>query len=89
MSRKREVKVKSLSHLTPCDPWTVALQAPLSMGFSRQEKNTRVGCHPHLQGIILTQRLNLGLPHGRQILYLNILSPEHSLEGLMLKLKLQ
>ena len=81
--------MKSLSQLTPCDPWTVALQAPLSMRFSRQEKNTRVGCHPHLQGIILTQRLNLGLPHGRQILYLNILSPEHSLEGLMLKLKLQ
>ena len=23
--------------LTLCDPWTVALQAPLSMGFSRQE----------------------------------------------------
>ena len=22
---------------TLCDPWTVALQAPLSMGFSRQE----------------------------------------------------
>ena len=25
------------SHLTLCDPWTVARQAPLSMGFSRQE----------------------------------------------------
>ena len=23
--------------LTLCDPWTVACQAPLSMGFSRQE----------------------------------------------------
>ena len=23
--------------LTLCDPWTVAQQAPLSMGFSRQE----------------------------------------------------
>ena len=23
--------------LTLCDPWTVAYQAPLSMGFSRQE----------------------------------------------------
>ena len=25
------------SGLTLCDPWTVARQAPLSMGFSRQE----------------------------------------------------
>ena len=24
------------SCLTPCNPWTVACQAPLSMGFSRQ-----------------------------------------------------
>ena len=31
-----EVKVAQ-SCLTPCDPWTVAHQAPLSMGFSRQE----------------------------------------------------
>ena len=67
--RTREVKVKSLSHWTSCDPWTVALQAPLFMEFSRQEKNTRVGCHPLLQRIFLTQRLNLGLPHSRQILY--------------------
>ena len=34
----KEKKVKSLSHvqLFPA-PWTVAYQAPLSMGFSRQE----------------------------------------------------
>ena len=31
-----------------CDPWTVAHQAPLSMGFSR--KNTGVGCYFLLQG---------------------------------------
>ena len=34
------LKVKVLvtqSCLTLCDPWTVASQAPLSMGFSRQE----------------------------------------------------
>ena len=37
--------------------WTVALQAPLS-DFSG--KNTGVGCHAHLQGIVLTQGLN---PH--------------------------
>ena len=28
---------ESLSHVRPCDPWTVAHQAPLSMGFARQE----------------------------------------------------
>ena len=31
-----KVKVTQ-SHPTLCDPWTVALQAPLSMDFSRQE----------------------------------------------------
>ena len=38
--------------------WTVAHQAPLSMGFSRQEYWS--GCHALLQGIFLTPRLN---PH--------------------------
>ena len=37
-------------------PWTVALQAPLSMNFPG--KNTGVGCHFLLQGIFLTQGLN-------------------------------
>ena len=32
-------------------------------------KNTGVGSHSLLQGIFLTQKLNLGLPHCRQILY--------------------
>ena len=32
-------------------------------------KNTEVGCHSLLQGIFLTQRLNLGLLYCRQILY--------------------
>ena len=36
--------------------WTVVCQAPLSMGFSRQ--NARVGFLALLQGIFLTQRLN-------------------------------
>ena len=40
--------------------WTVARQAPLSMGFPRQ--NTGVGCHFHLQGIFLTQGLSGHLP---------------------------
>ena len=30
-------KVPSQSCLTLCDPWTVAYQAPLTMGFPRQE----------------------------------------------------
>ena len=32
-------------------------------------KNTGVGCHSLLQGIVLTQGSNLGLLHCRQILY--------------------
>ena len=35
---KWKVKVKSLSHVRlPATPWTAALQAPASMGLSRQE----------------------------------------------------
>ena len=35
---KKKVKVKSLSHVRLfATPWTVAYQAPPSMGFSRQE----------------------------------------------------
>ena len=35
---KWKVKVKSLSHVRPfATPWTATYQAPLSMGFSRQE----------------------------------------------------
>ena len=35
---KWKVKVKSFSHVWPlATPWTTAYQAPLSMGFSRQE----------------------------------------------------
>ena len=51
-------------------PWTVALYAPLSMGFS--SKNSRVGCHFLLWGIFLTQGSNsslLQLLQCRQILY--------------------
>ena len=52
--------------------WTLAHQAPLSMGFSRQESWS---CHSLLQGIFLTQRLNphfLGLLHWQaaDIIYL-------------------
>ena len=41
--------------------WTVAFQAPLPMGFSRQEYWS--GLHALPQGIFLTQRSNPGLLH--------------------------
>ena len=47
-------------------PWTIARQAPLSMGFSRQEHWS--GCHFLLQGVFLTQGSNPGLLHCRQTL---------------------
>ena len=50
-------------------PWTVACQAPPSMGFSRQEYRNGVGCHFLLQGLFPTQGLSPGLPHCRWILY--------------------
>ena len=47
------MRAKSLqSSLTLQPPWTVAHQAPLSIGFSRQD--TKVDCHALLQGIFLT-----------------------------------
>ena len=48
-------------------PWTVVCQALLSWDFPG--KDTGVGSHYLLQGIFLTQGLNLGLLHCRQILY--------------------
>ena len=47
------------------NPWIVACQSPLSMGFPRQ--GTGVGYHSFLQGIFLTQESNLHLLHFRQI----------------------
>ena len=47
--------------------WTVARQAPLSMGFPRQEYWSGLPCL--LQGIFQTQGSNLGLLHCRQIIY--------------------
>ena len=64
-----KAKVKSLSCVLLCvTPWMAAHQAPLSMGFSRQEY--WVGCYFLLQGIFPTHGSNLGLPHCRQILNL-------------------
>ena len=62
------VNVKSLSRVQLfATPWTVAHQAPLSMGFSRQEYWS--GLPFLLQGIFPTQGSNPGLPHRRQTLY--------------------
>ena len=82
---KWKVKVKLLSRVRLlATSWTAAYQAPLSMGFSRQEywsghglyssrnsprQNTAVGSLSLLQGIVPTQGSNPGLPHCRQILY--------------------
>ena len=52
------------THVTP---WTVACQAPLSMGLSRQGYWS--GLPFFFQGIFPTQELNSGLLHCRQILY--------------------
>ena len=47
---------------TLCDPMDCSLPgSSLSMGLSQQESG--VGCHFLLQGIFLTQRLNLRLLH--------------------------
>ena len=59
--------VKSISRIRLfATPWTVAYQAPPSMGFSRQEYWS--GCHFLLQGIFPTQGSNPGLQHSRQML---------------------
>ena len=59
---------QSLSHVRLfATLWTVACQAPLSMGFSRQEYWSGLPCP--LQGIFPIQGWNPGLPHCRQILY--------------------
>ena len=58
-------------------PWTVARQAPLSK--NSPGKNTGVGSHSLLQGLFLTQGLNLGLLHCGQILY--HLSHQYAYQG--------
>ena len=55
------------SCLTLRPPWTVAYQAPPSMGFSRQRYWS--GLPFPSPEIFPTQGSNLGLPHSRQMLY--------------------
>ena len=63
-----EVKVtQSCPTLGPCglcSPPGSSVHGILQVGI-----NTGLGCHSFLQGIFLTQRLNSGLLHCRQILY--------------------
>ena len=56
------------SCLTLCNPMDCSLPGSSINGDS-PSKNTGVGCHFLLQGIFLTQELNPGLPHCRQILH--------------------
>ena len=54
--------------LTLCNPMDYSLPGS-SVHCDSPGKNTRVGCHALLQGIVPTQGSNPGLPHCRQILY--------------------
>ena len=63
--------LKVLAQLCPIlfDPMDWSLPARLLCSWDFPSKNTGVGCHSLLQGIFLTQGLNLGLLHCRWILY--------------------
>ena len=68
LEKRRVSEVKSLSRVRLfVNPWTVAYQAPPSMGFSRQEYWSGLPGFL-LQGIFPTQGSNLGVPHSRQTL---------------------
>ena len=56
------------SCLTLCNPMDFSLPGSSVCGDCLS-KNTRVGCHALLQGILPTQGSNPGLPHCRWILY--------------------
>ena len=81
--------------LQPRGLWPTRLLHP----WDSPGKRAGVACHFLLQGIFPTQGLNPGLLHCRQMLYplshqgsqvfLKEVSPEYSLERLMLKLNLQ
>ena len=58
----------SQSCLILCDPMDCSPPGS-SVHVDIPGKNTGAGCHAHLQGIFLTQRINPGLPQGRRILY--------------------
>ena len=59
---------KLLSPVWLCDPMDYSL--PGSSPWDSPGKNTGVGCHSFLQGILPTQQSNPGLLYCKQILYL-------------------
>ena len=69
--------LKLLSHVQLCDPMDCSPPGYSVHGDS-PGKNTEVGCHALLQGIVPTQRSNSSLPHCRWIL--DYLSHEGSLQ---------
>ena len=58
------------SCLTFCDPWTIACQAPLFMGFSRQEYWSGLPCSPS------GDLPNPGIQHRSSALQVNSLPAE-------------
>ena len=65
------MKSESVSRSVVSDSWRPHGLQPtrLLCPWNFPGKNTGVGCHALLQGSFLTQGLNLGLLHYRQILY--------------------
>ena len=66
----KEYQIRSVTQSCPtlCDPMNCSPPGTSVHGDS-PGKNTGMGCHALLQRIFLTQGLNPGLPHCRQILY--------------------
>ena len=64
-SRKKESRSVVSDSLPPHELYPTRLLCP----WNPSGKNTGMGCHSLLQGIFLTQGLNPGLLHYRQILY--------------------
>ena len=67
-SRSLKLLSRSVVSNSFATPWTVADQAPLSLGFSRQEYWSGLPYPP--PGGILTQGLNFHLLHCRRIFFL-------------------
>ena len=64
-SHYSQVRAQSLSHVQLCDLMDSSLPGSSVHGISQARKNTGVGCHFWLQGILLTQGLNPCLLPGR------------------------
>ena len=77
---------KKVQVLVACVSWSCPMlwdpmePARLLCPWNSPGRNTGVGCHALLQGIFLTQGLNPGLLHCRQILY-QLSYQEHPMRG--------